>query len=146
MTVCSVEWSSGRPAGRFATLTAALLVGAAILSPLMAAEPATYAAGEAALLSWDFSTALRILAPLAEAGDARAQNDIGVMYGKGLGVSEDPVLAYAWYGVASAGGDQVALRLRERLAARLSDAQIARARELARDLHVRFGAPGQPGR
>ncbi len=217
--------------------------------PLPAAEPDSYEAGTAALKNGDYATAWRILAPLAEAGDARAQNDVGVMYGRGLGVAQsyseaavwitraaeqgnpyaqstlgymyyrargvqqdydaaalwsrraaeqgiasaqtdlgllydkgqgveqdyaeaarwyrraaeqgypeaqrnlgsmyehgsglpaDPLLAYAWYGVASAAGDVVALKLRARVAKRMSQDQIARARELARELHQRYARP-----
>lgn len=234
---------------------AALLLCLAVAAPpLPAEEAATYEAGEAAIMAGDFATAWRILLPLAEAGDPRAQNDVGVMYGRGLGVAQsypdavvwltrsaeqgnphaqstlgylyyrargvernyelaalwsrraaeqgvaaaqsnlgllydkgqgvrqdyaqavhwyrlaaeqgfpqaqrnlgsmyehghgvavDPLQAYAWYGVASAGGDEVALELRARLAARMTDEQLARAREIARELHGRFGAPGKSRR
>jgi len=219
--------------------------------PLPAAEPDSYEIGTAALESGDYATAWRILAPLAEAGDARAQNDVGVMYGRGLGVPEsyaqaavwitraaeqgnpyaqstlgymyyrargverdydaaarwsrraaeqgiasaqtdlgflydkghgveqdyaeaarwyrraaeqgypeaqrnlgsmyehgsglpaDPLIAYAWYGVASAAGDQLALKLLARIAKRMTQDQIARGRELARELHQRYAAPGR---
>ena len=219
--------------------------------PLMATEPDHYEAGEAALLSGDYATAWRILVPMAESGDARAQNDVGVMFGRGLGVPQsyseaavwirraaeqgnpyaqttlgymyyrargverdyqaaalwsrraaeqgvagaqtnlgmlydkgqgveqdyaeaarwyrraaeqgfaeaqrnlgsmyehgsgvpaDPLLAYAWYGVASAAGDELALKLRARMAKRMLPAQIAHARELARELHQRYATPGQ---
>ena len=224
--------------------------------PLPAAEPDSYEVGTAALKNGDYATAWRILAPLAEAGDARAENDVGVMYGRGLGVPQsyaqaavwiiraaeqgnpyaqstlgymyyrargveqdydaaalwarraaeqgiasaqtdlgllydrgqgveqdyaeaarwyrraaeqghpeaqrnlgsmyeqgsglpaDPVLAYAWYGVASAAGDERALKLRARVVKRMSQDQIARGRELARELHQRYAAPGRdaPGR
>lgn len=221
--------------------------------PLPAAQPGTYETGTAALENGDYVSAWQILAPLAEAGDARAENDLGVMYGLGLGVAQsyskaavwitraaeqgnpyaqstlgymyyrargvdqdygaaalwsrraaeqgiasaqsnlgmlydkgqgvrqdyaeaarwyrraaqqgfpegqrnlgsmyehgsgvpaDPLLAYAWYGVASAAGDEPALKLLARVAKRLSPDQIERARELARDLHQRYAVPGQHG-
>ncbi len=219
--------------------------------PLPAAEPDSYDVAAAALKNGDYATAWRILAPLAEAGDARAQNDVGVMYGRGLGVPEsyaqavvwitraaeqgnphaqstlgymyyrargveqdyeaaalwsrraseqgiasaqtdlgllydkgqgveqdyaeatrwyrraaeqgypvaqrnlgsmyehgsglpaDSLIAYAWYSVASAAGDELALKLRARIAKRMSQDQIARGRELARELHQRFAVPGR---
>lgn len=61
-----------------------------------AAELPSYEAGEAALVRGDYATAWRILGPLAEAGDARAQNDVGVMYGRGLGVPQSYSQALVW--------------------------------------------------
>lgn len=250
MSSCSADGGPSRGLSVTTRAAALFLCLIAIVLPLPAAEPASYDAGEAALLNGDYAAAWRILAPLAEAGDARAQNDVGVMYGRGLGVPQsyaeavrwitraaeqgnphaqstlgylyyrargveqdyaaaalwsrraaeqgiasaqsnlgllydkgqgveqdyaeavrwyrraaeqgfpeaqrnlgsvyehgngvpaDPVLAYAWYGVASAGGDEVALKLRARVAARMSEDEIARAREMARNLHGRYGAPG----
>lgn len=232
-------------------VAALVVLFCALAASLPAAEPDSYEAGAAALLGGDYETAWRILAPLAEAGDDRAQNDVGVMYGRGLGVEQsfskaaywitqsaeqgnryaqstlgfmyyrargveqdfaaaalwsrraaeqgdapaqsnlgmlydkgqgveqdyaeaarwyrraaeqgypegqrnlgsmyehgsgvplDPVLAYAWYGVASAAGDEIALGLRARVAKVLTPDELARARELARDLHQRYAAPGQ---
>jgi TPR repeat protein len=220
-------------------------------APIPAIASDSYEAGTAALINGDYATAWRILAPLAEAGDARAQNDVGVMFGRGLGVPQsyadaamwieraaeqgnphaqstlgymyyrargvdrdyaaaalwsrrsaeqgiasaqsnlgmlydkgqgvaqdfteaalwyrraaeqgfpeaqrnlgsmyehgsglpaDAMLAYAWYGVASAAGDEIALKLRARMAKGMSPGEIALARELARDLHQRYAAPVQ---
>ncbi len=220
-------------------------------APIQAFASDSYEAGTAALLNGDYATAWRILAPLAEAGDARAQNDVGVMFGRGLGAPQsykdaamwieraaeqgnphaqstlgymyyrargvdrdyraaalwsrraaeqgvasaqsnlgmlydkgqgvaqdyteavhwyrraaeqgfpeaqrnlgsmyehgsglpaDALLAYAWYGVASAAGDEIALKLRARIARGMSSDEIARARELAREMHQRYAAPVQ---
>jgi hypothetical protein len=43
----------------------------------------------AALKRNDYATALRLWRPLAERGHAGAQTGLGVMYAKGLGVSQD---------------------------------------------------------
>jgi len=220
-------------------------------APISAIASDSYETGTAALLNGDYATAWRILAPLAEAGDARAQNDVGVMFGRGLGVAQsyrdaavwieraaeqgnphaqttlgymyyrargvkrdyraaalwsrraaeqgvasaqsnlgmlydqgqgveqnyseaarwyrraaeqgfpeaqrnlgsmyehgsglpaDSLLAYAWYGVASAAGDETALKLRARIARGMSSDEIARARELAREMHQRYAAPAR---
>ena len=77
----------------------------------------------------------------AEQGFAEGQRNLGSLYEHGSGVPADPVRAYAWYGVASAGGDEIALALRARVEKRLSPEQIARARELARELHQRYSLP-----
>ncbi len=254
MPSCSVDRKPHRDFSTATRAAALFLCLSAIACPLSAMDPGSYEAGEAALLNGDYAAAWRILAPLAKAGDARAQNDVGVMYGRGLGVAQsyaeavmwltrsaeqgnphaqstlgylyyrargvdqdfaaaalwsrraaeqgiasaqsnlgllydkgqgveqsfaeavrwyrraaeqgypeaqrnlgsmyehghgvpaDPVRAYAWYGVASAGGDEVALQLRGRLAARMSKGDVTRAREMAQDLHGRFGASGHDAR
>jgi hypothetical protein len=78
----------------------------------------------------------------AEQGFAEGQRNLGSMYEHGSGVPADAVLAYAWYGVASAGGDEIALTLRARVEKHLLPEQLSRARELARELHQRYAAPG----
>ena len=60
--------------------------------------------GVAAYLRQDYATALRLWRPLAEAGDARAQYNLGVMYGTGLGVPKDDQQAVFWYRKAAEQG------------------------------------------
>jgi len=48
----------------------------------------------------DYSTALRIWLPLAQAGDASAQTYVGEIYEKGLGLTADYEAAAHWYGEA----------------------------------------------
>ncbi|MDX1733835.1 MAG: caspase family protein [Halioglobus sp.] len=50
----------------------------------------------------DYKTALAIWLPMAEQGDARAQNYVGEIYEKGLGTEPDYQLAAQWYGKAAA--------------------------------------------
>ncbi|MEI6537824.1 MAG: tetratricopeptide repeat protein, partial [Verrucomicrobiaceae bacterium] len=45
----------------------------------------------------DYSTALRLLRPLADHGYAFAQNNLGVIYYNGWGVPQDYAAAVAWY-------------------------------------------------
>ena len=44
----------------------------------------------------DFETALRLIQPLADQGDASAQYSLGVMYGRGEGVAENDAEAVKW--------------------------------------------------
>src|SRR5690348_2619505 len=53
--------------------------------------------GIQALKSKDYQTALLILRPLAEKGDAQAQSALGFMYVGGLGVPKNDVEAMNWY-------------------------------------------------
>jgi TPR repeat protein len=53
--------------------------------------------GLAAAERGDWATALRYWQPLADEGDAAAQNNLGVMYAKGQGVPQDYAEAVKWY-------------------------------------------------
>ena len=53
--------------------------------------------GLAAIERGDYATAFRLWRPLAEQGEAKAQNNLGVMYDKGLGAAQDYAEAVKWY-------------------------------------------------
>ena len=53
----------------------------------------------------DYATALRELKPLAEQGNAYAQNNLGSMCDKGIGVPQDNKTAVKWYKLAAKQGD-----------------------------------------
>ena len=71
-------------------------------SPVAAQD---YNKGVAAFQAGDFATALQEWTPLAEAGDANAQSNLGFMYDDGLGVPQDSVEAVKWYLLAAEQGD-----------------------------------------
>jgi len=50
----------------------------------------------------DYARALEIWGPLAHAGVARAQNNVGACFTEGLGVERDPKLALQWLALAAA--------------------------------------------
>ena len=56
---------------------------------------------DAALKRQDYATALKLLRPLANQGNVKAQGEIGEMYEKGLGVTPDRSEAMKWYGKAA---------------------------------------------
>ena len=60
--------------------------------------------GVAAYERGDYATALRLWRPLAEEGDALAQYNLGLMYGKGEGVPQDDAEAVKWYRLAAEQG------------------------------------------
>jgi TPR repeat protein len=68
------------------------------------------AEARAAFEAGDYTTALSLWEPLAHAGVARAQNNIGVCFSDGLGVERDPELAVRWLSLAAAGGDPLGQR------------------------------------
>ncbi|MGO9443999.1 MAG: tetratricopeptide repeat protein [Thiobacillaceae bacterium] len=64
-----------------------------------------YDDGKVAFNREDFATALRLLRPLADRGNAEAQTLVGSMYALGEGVPQDYAAAIKWYGEAAARGD-----------------------------------------
>ncbi|MBM3504914.1 MAG: sel1 repeat family protein [Alphaproteobacteria bacterium] len=61
-----------------------------------AAHAGPYEDGLAAARRGDFATALRLWKPLAEQGDAEAQQLLGLMYNEGRGVPQDYAEAAKW--------------------------------------------------
>jgi uncharacterized protein len=80
----------------------------------------------------DYATALRLLRPLADQGNAHAQNHLGVMYVHGQGVPQNYVLAHMWANLAAAHGLELASATRDLAAAKMTPAQITEAQRLAR--------------
>jgi TPR repeat protein len=76
----------------------------------------------------------------AEQGEAKAQFNVGIMYAHGQGVPRDDVQALKWLDLASSHSGasekatrERAVRNRDKLAARMTPAQIAEAQKLARE-------------
>ena len=86
-----------------------LLAGAGlVLIPACDAELGANSAWDKGLAAYeirDYVTALRELQPLAEQGNADAQNYLGFMYYKGKGVPQDDKAAVQWYRRAAEQGD-----------------------------------------
>jgi TPR repeat protein len=113
-------------------LRAILLAFALTLSAApVAADP--FEDASAAFNRGDYETAARLFHPLAEQGDAAAQYNLGVMYGKGQGVPRDDVLAYMWFNLAAAQGDPNGKGLRDLVAKSMTREQIAEAQRMARE-------------
>jgi TPR repeat protein len=111
-TVCAVALArlSGPPVGaghcpwsRVAAAVLVLLMGHAAMAQ---GDPLDQAATAEA--RGDYATALRLLRPLADAGDAVAQRELGQMYSSGHGVPRDDAEALGWYRKAADQGDDVA--------------------------------------
>lgn len=69
-----------------------------------AAMAGTYEDGMAAYETGDFAAALQHMRPLAEAGDVRAQFQLGAMHGQGEGVPQSDDEWVAWLQLAADGG------------------------------------------
>ena len=72
------------------------------------ATAADYHKGLAAYDSGDYKTAIAEWTPLAEQGNARAQNILGLIYQNGKGVAENDKTAVNWYTLAAKQGDAYA--------------------------------------
>src|SRR5258708_14554818 len=64
--------------------------------------------GTAAYNRGDYVPAVRLFRPLAEQGNAKAQNMLGVMYRRGQGVAPNSVRAFVWFRRAAAPGGPTA--------------------------------------
>jgi TPR repeat protein len=73
------------------------LTGGAVAEPFQEAV-AAYQRG-------DYATAARLLRPLAEQGNASAQNNLGMMYKDGQSVTQDYAEAIKWFRLAAKQGD-----------------------------------------
>ena len=82
----------------------------------------------------DYATALQEFRPLAEQGDAKAQNNLGTMYGTGRGVPINDVRAYMWYSLAKAQGHEAAADNLEIAKSLMTPAQITKAQALASEM------------
>ncbi len=89
-------------------LLAALLL-AVLLVDVTGPASAGRDEGEAALRRGDFAAALAEFRPLAEAGDAQSQFDLGILHQHGWGTARDTPAAIAWYVKAARQGHVLAL-------------------------------------
>ncbi|ROR34617.1 tetratricopeptide repeat protein [Inmirania thermothiophila] len=80
----------------------ALMLG---LAAAGAAWAGPYEDGVAAFTRGDYQRAFALFKPLADAGDARAQVRLGIMYFNGQGVAEDEGEALRWFRSAAEAGD-----------------------------------------
>ena len=86
-------------------------IGVTLITLSVAAPAwADYQAGVDAYQSGDFKTAMTEWLPLAEEGDATAQNSVGALYDHGLGVDESDAEAAHWYSLAADQGLPLAMR------------------------------------
>ncbi len=75
-----------------------------LLSSLVAPAWAGFDEADAAYQRGDYETALRELRPLANQGNANAQNNLGRMYARGEGVPRDDAEAVRWFRKAAERG------------------------------------------
>src|SRR3990172_1782513 len=78
----------------------ALLLGATMAALLAACQKPPqeiFQEGMDAYRQGDYAVAMNRWRPLAEAGNADAQTNVGLLYSQGKGVAADPAEAFEWY-------------------------------------------------
>ncbi len=81
----------------------------------------------------DHTEAVRWYRLAAAQGHAYGQQNLGVMYDNGEGVPQDYKEAVRWYRLAATQGIELARKIRDLLAERMSPTQLAEAQRLARE-------------
>ncbi|MES2194900.1 MAG: tetratricopeptide repeat protein [Pseudomonadota bacterium] len=79
-----------------------------VLATTLSSYADSLARGRAAFTTGDYNRAARVLLPLAERGNARAQAMVGFMYATGQGVPQSYDAAGYWYRLSAEQGDVTA--------------------------------------
>jgi TPR repeat protein len=108
------------------TILAAQLVGA------FTAFAGPWEDGMAAYNRGDYLPAIRVFRTLAEQGNAKAQNVLGVMFRKGEGVPKNPARAHMWLSFAAARGDARAKAELREVSRTMTPQEISQAQEMAK--------------
>jgi len=74
-----------------------LILTVFFLSFVATGAHADFREGLNAYRNGDYGSAFEAWLPLAEQGDPKAQNNVGILYRKGLGVKKNPAAAFMWY-------------------------------------------------
>lgn len=105
-------------------------VVAIILAGSAAAIAGPWEDGMVAYNRGDYVPAVKLLRPLARAGNAKAQNVMGVMYQKGEGVARSSAKAFMWFSLAAKKGDTQAQTNLQRVTKEMSSAEMAQAKQM----------------
>jgi len=89
-------------------LTVGLLTLLIPISMAVTAYAGQFADADAAYSRGDYATTYRLLKPLAEKGNDKAQYNLGIMYGKGQGVPKNDTEAAKWFRKAAERGNAFA--------------------------------------
>jgi TPR repeat protein len=113
------------------------LTTALLLTWNISAQPQTEDSAEAfyngvtAYRAFEFEEAAEWFLKAAEQGDAEAQFLLGRMHYDGNSLSVDNVTAYMWFDIAAGNGLRVGVRYRDGIAKRMTDDEVATAKQRA---------------
>ena len=112
-----------------------IAIGALLIAQLLGA-PAAFAGpwedGMAAYNRGDYVPAMQVFRRLAEQGNAKAQNVLGVMFRKGQGVPKSPARAHMWFSFAAKRGEAGANAERREVARMMTAQEISQAEAMAK--------------
>ncbi|MEH2528899.1 MULTISPECIES: tetratricopeptide repeat protein [unclassified Bradyrhizobium] len=109
------------------------LIGS-IVALLLGSAPAPAGPWEDGMVAYnrgDYVPAIRLFRPLAEAGNSKAQAQIGLMYRKGEGTAQSPARAFMWFSLAAKRGDAKAKAELRAVSGTMTPAEISQARAMA---------------
>lgn len=78
----------------------------------------------------DYVPAVKLFRPLAQAGNAKAQHALGVMYRKGEGVTRSSAKAFMWFSLAAKKGDSQAQASLQEMSGQMTPAEMVQANEM----------------
>jgi TPR repeat protein len=113
-----------------------IVIGAVVAAQLLGASAAfagPWEDGMAAYNRGDYVPAIRVFRTLAEQGNAKAQNVLGVMFRKGEGVPKNPVRAHMWFSFAAKRGDAKAKAELREVSRAMTAQQISQAEAMAQE-------------
>ena len=113
------------------TIVIAAVVTAQLLSA-SAAFAGPWEDGMAAYNRGDYMPAIRLFRPLAEQGNAKAQNVLGVMFRKGEGVPKNPARAHMWFSFAAKRGEAGARAELREVSRTMTAQEISQAEAMAK--------------
>jgi len=109
------------------------LIGS-IVALVLGSAPALAGPWEDGMVAYnrgDYVPAIRLFRPLAEAGNPKAQTQIGTMYRKGEGMPSSPTRAFMWFSVAAKRGDAKAKAGLRDVSKKMPPAEMSQAQQMA---------------
>src|SRR3954471_7255665 len=111
-----------------------VVIGAVVSAQLLgtsAAFAGPWEDGMAAYNRGDYVPAIRVFRKLAEQGNAKAQNALGVMFRKGEGVAKNPARAHMWFKLAAKRGEATARAELREVSRAMTAQEISQAEVMA---------------
>ncbi|NOJ38898.1 sel1 repeat family protein [Bradyrhizobium australiense] len=114
-----------RKSALIGSIAALLLLGSA------GARAGPWEDGMVAYNRGDYVPAIRLLRPLAESGNPKAQSQMGTMYRKGEGFGKSAARAFMWFSAAAKRGDRKAKAEMRAVAKTMTPAEMSQAQAMA---------------
>jgi TPR repeat protein len=111
-----------------------IVIGVVLIAQLLG-TPTVFAGpwedGMTAYNRGDYVPAIRVFRALAEQGNAKAQNVLGVMFRKGEGVPKNPLRAHMWFSFAAKRGEASARAELREVSRTMTAQEISQAEAMA---------------